>query len=127
MDRDRGDLRAFRISRLASDLADDGDSSSPPDGFRAADHVQPGPWPPGEPQDRARIALSPEIAWIATRNVVGIETLATREDGWIEVALPAGEPANIASWVLSYGPDAEVLEPPALRDEVLRRLEAMIV
>jgi proteasome accessory factor B len=126
MDRNRGDLRAFRVSRLASDLGDDGESSSPPDGFHAADHVHPGPWPPGEPQDRARIALSPDVAWIATRNVVGIETLATRDDGWIEVALPAGEPSGIASWVLSYGPDAEVLEPPALRDEVLRRLEAMI-
>lgn len=126
MDHDRGELRAFRVSRLASDLADEGDGGSPPDGFRAADHVQPGPWPPGEPYDPARVALSPDVAWVAAQSVVGIETLATRDDGWVEVALPAGEPAWIASWVLSYGPDAEVLEPPALRDEVLRRLEAMI-
>ena len=64
--------------------------------------------------------------WLAAQSLIGMETLATREDGWVEVALPAGEPAWIASWVLSYGPDAEVLEPPALRNEVLRRLETMI-
>jgi predicted DNA-binding transcriptional regulator YafY len=111
---------------MASDLEDEGDGGSPPPGFRAADHVQPGPWPPGEQRDRARVALSPDVAWIAARSVAGVETLVTREDGWVEIAVPAGEPAWIASWVLSYGPDAEVLEPPALRDEVLRRLEATI-
>jgi len=126
MDQGRSEVRAFRVSRVASDLTDEGEGGSPPQGFRASDHVQPGPWPPGEPNDRARVALSPEIAWLAAQSLIGMETLATREDGWVEVALPAGEPAWIASWVLSYGPDAEVLEPPALRDEVLRRLETMI-
>jgi proteasome accessory factor B len=126
MDRDRGDLRAFRVSRLVSELEDEGDGGSPPHGFRAADHVQPGPWPPGEQHDRARVALSPDVAWIAARSVADVETLVTRDDGWVEIALPAGEPAWIASWVLSYGPDAEVLEPAALRVEVFRRLEAMI-
>ena len=56
----------------------------------------------------------------------GASVLRTREDGWVEVAIPSGPDQALAGWVLSFGPDAVVLEPPALRAEVLRRLEAIL-
>jgi len=125
-DRDRDDVRAFRLSRLSSDLDDAGEGSDPPEGFRAADHVQVGPWGPGEPRERAKVAFSPEVAWWATNGVLGAETVATREDGWVEVLVPTGPGEGLASWVLSFGPDAVALEPDELRSEIVRRLEATL-
>jgi proteasome accessory factor B len=126
LDRDRGDIRSFRLSRLTSPIEDVGPGSRPPEGFRASDHVQVGPWGPGEPGERAVVALSPRVAWWATKGIEAAEVVRTREDGWVEVAIPSGPGQAIAGWVLSFGPDAVVLRPPELRAEVLRRLEAIL-
>lgn len=126
LDRERGDIRAFRLSRFSTEPRVIGDGSDPPEGFRAADHVQAGPWGAGEPEDRATVAFSPEVAWWAAASVRDSEILETRADGWVVVRLPMGSGDGLASWVLSFGPDAEALDPPGLREEVVRRLEAIV-
>ncbi len=125
-DLDRGGIRSFRLSRVTSRIEDVGEGSAPPEGFRAKDHVQVGPWGPGEPVERARIALSPRVAWWATKGVEGLEVMGTREDGWVEVEVPIARDLALAAWVLSFGPDAVVLAPEELRAEVVRRLEAVL-
>lgn len=125
LDRDRGEIRSFRLSRIDSDVTETGEGSVPPEGFRPADHVQAGPWGPGEPETVARVAFSPEIAWWAAAGIPGAETSAPREDGWVEVTLPAAHGDAFVSWVLQFGPDAEVVDPPELREAVVRRLEAI--
>ncbi|HXF35572.1 MAG TPA: WYL domain-containing protein [Actinomycetota bacterium] len=124
-DRARGEVRAFRLSRIASAVEDAGEGSPPPDGFRAAEHVQGGPWGLGEPARHALVALSPEVAWWAMAGVPGAERLRVRRDGWVEVRVPLTTPDQLAPWVLQFGPDARVIRPPSLREEVLRRLEAV--
>ncbi len=126
LDRERQEMRAFRLSRMSSDLEEEGEASDPPTGFYAAAHVQAGPFAPGESQGSARVAFSPEVAWWTTKAVRGAKVVLTRDDGWVEVTLPAAPGESLASWVLSFGPDAEALEPPQLRDEVVRRLEAVL-
>jgi predicted DNA-binding transcriptional regulator YafY len=126
LDRERGEIRSFRLSRIRGEVGPADVGSAAPEGFRAADHVQGGPWGPGEPEERARIAFSPEVAWLATRTYRDARVETTREDGWVEVTVPAPPGDGIVSWVLSFGPDAELLEPRALRDEVVRRLEAVL-
>ena len=126
LDRERGEIRSFRLSRIRGAVRPANEATPPPDGFRAADHVQGGPWGPGEPEERARVAFSPEVAWLATRSYPDARIEATRPDAWVEVSVPAPPGDGIVSWVLSFGPDAELLEPAALRDEVVRRLEAAL-
>jgi proteasome accessory factor B len=125
LDRDRAEIRSFRLSRISGGLEPAGEGSAPPDGFRAADHVRAGPWGPGEPETTATVAFSPEVAWWAARDVANAEVVGTREDGWVEVRVPFQPGESLASWVLSFGPEAEAVEPPELRAEVVGALEAL--
>jgi proteasome accessory factor B len=125
-DRERGEIRSFRLSRFASDIADEGPGTEPPQGFRAADHVRAGPWGTGEAETAAVVAFSPDVGWWATNGVAGAETVGTRADGWSLVRVPWQPGESLAAWVLSFGPDAEALEPDELRDEVVARVEATL-
>jgi len=126
LDHDRDEIRSFRLSRVASSLTEDGQAEPPPEGFRASDHVRTAPWGPGDGEGSATVAFAPDVAWWATTGIAGVEDLETSGDGWSVVRLPATPGESLAAWVLSFGPAAEVLEPPELRDEVVRRLGSAV-
>jgi proteasome accessory factor B len=123
LDRDRGEVRSFRLSRLRSDPVSEGEASAPPEGFDGRDHLRAGPWSPPEDAVEARVALSPEVAWWAVPSITGASVARIREDGWAEVALPTERGDAFTAWVLSFGPDAVVLSPEELRGDVIARLE----
>jgi proteasome accessory factor B len=125
LDRERDAVRAFRLTRFTSDIVDSGVGSEPPPTFRAADHVLAGPWGVGEPSASATVAFAPEVLWWATAGLTGASTGEPGPDGWAEVTLPLGDVADLAGWVLQFGPDARVVEPDELREEVLERLETI--
>jgi predicted DNA-binding transcriptional regulator YafY len=50
------------------------------------------------------------------------QKIARLGDGEIELTMEVGPGDELASWVLSFGADAEVLEPAALRAQVAREL-----
>jgi proteasome accessory factor B len=126
LDLDRGEIRSFRLSRISDDLEIAGEGTEPPDGFRAVEHVRAGPWGQGDPETTATVAFAPDVAWWATKGVAGAETVRTREDGWVEVRLAWSPGEGLMSWILSFGPDAELVEPAELRSEILGRLEEIL-
>jgi proteasome accessory factor B len=126
LDLDRAEIRSFRLSRISDELEIAGEGSEPPDGFRAVDHVRAGPWGPGDAETTATVAFAPEVAWWATKGIAGADTVRTREDGWVEVRIAWSPGEGLMSWILSFGPDAEVAEPPELRSEILGRLEEIL-
>jgi proteasome accessory factor B len=125
-DRANDAVRAFRLSRFTSDVADAGDGGPPSEGFRAADHVQAGPWAAAA-EEHAEVAFAPEVAWWATGSLAGASAAAASErpDGWTVVSVPMADEDALAAQILQFGPDALVLEPASLRDEVVRRLEGV--
>jgi predicted DNA-binding transcriptional regulator YafY len=66
------------------------------------------------------------VSWWAVRGLQGVREERNRSDGWVEFSLPAAPGDGLVSWALSFGPDAELLEPVRLRHEVTRRLEAVL-
>jgi proteasome accessory factor B len=124
-DQERAELRAFRLSRCTTDLKDAGPGSLPPTDFRAIDHVEAGP-ATAATNERARIAFTPDAAVLAEGAFSATTREGRRDDGWIILAVPATDDALLAGVLLQFGPDAEVLEPPSLRDEMIRRLEAIV-
>jgi len=125
LDRGRDEVRAFRLSRVTSAIDDAGPGSEPPDGFRATDHVEAGPWDP-RGGDRAMIAFEPEVAWLVRDGFPDAREVRALGDGRVVVSVPYADEGILAAAVLQYGPDAEVLEPPAVRDEVRRRLREVV-
>lgn len=122
-DRDRDQPRAFRLSRITSEVVDAGAGDAPPKDFRAGDYLSAGPWGVGEPDTTARVAFSPKVAWWALAGIPGSRTLETRPDGWTEAEVPAASGESFVSWVLSFGPDAVVLSPDPVRRTVVGALE----
>ena len=69
-----------------------------------------------------RVHYSPRIArWIAEREGVELET-----DGSLTMEHPLADVQWGVRHVLQYGPDAEVLEPAEVREEVARRLATLV-
>lgn len=124
-DLSRDDVRAFRLSRFTGDPIVEGDGGHPPADLRAADHVRPGPWSAGD-EDTALIAMEPEAAALAAGSFAGVERVRERDDGRVEISIPFADRGSIAGLLLEYGPEAEVLAPKRLRQEMIDRLEAIV-
>lgn len=76
----------------------------------------------GEVEETLVVRYSARIAaWIAERE--GVEPGA---DGSVTVDYPLGDREWAVRHVLQYGPEAEVMAPEAVREMVVRRLEAML-
>jgi proteasome accessory factor C len=114
-------LRVFRMDRVeeATVLSD---KYEIPLDFSVRETLQAGKGLKAEiPSAGLKVRYSPRIArWIAEREGVDME-----KDGSLTIEHPLAD----ADWgirhVLQYGPDAEVLEPATLRDEIRTRLNAM--
>jgi predicted DNA-binding transcriptional regulator YafY len=65
------------------------------------------------------------VAWWAVGAFAGARASAVVDDDWVTVEVPMADPGLLASLVLQFGPDAVVHSPDELRDEVVRRLEAV--
>jgi proteasome accessory factor B len=124
-DRGRGEVRSFRLSRLLSSVKEVGEAGPPPPGFDASRQLEAGPWGLGQPAETAHMAFSPKVAWWAVSSVPRAQVRRTRRDGWVEVDLPASQSESFVSWVLSFGPDARVYTPKAIRDQVVASLETL--
>lgn len=68
-----------------------------------------------------RVRYSPRIArWIAEREGVEVDA-----DGSLTLEHPLADARWAVRHVLQYGPDAEVLEPAAVREEIVSRLKSV--
>ena len=77
----------------------------------------------GAPDRNMTIRYSPRVArWICER-----EGGTLGDDGSLKREYPLGDTGWAVRHVLQYGPDAEVLAPSELREEIVRRLDAIAV
>jgi proteasome accessory factor B len=128
-DRDRDDTRTFRLSRIGPEVRTIGPAGAVqrPTGMdlraivkQSVDAAKGGQ----EPGARARVWVADGQATALRRagNVIGTREIGGRAGSVIE--LDVRSPDQLAREIAGYGPDAIVLAPQSLRDDVLARLRA---
>jgi proteasome accessory factor B len=119
-DLDRAATRCFRLSRLVGPvrLAGPPDVFTPPTDVDLMSHVTQTS-EPVERHGRATVLVRPGRADGLRRWADRVQTSA---DGDL-VVLPYHGPDDLASWLVGYGPDVRVLDPPEVRDAVIGRLK----
>ncbi|HUO53048.1 MAG TPA: WYL domain-containing protein [Gemmatimonadaceae bacterium] len=114
-------LRIFRLDRM-EEVRLLGDGFLIPDGFSLAQVLRDGkPFFTTVPAPSMTVRFSPRVArWIAEH-----EQGTAAADGSLTVEYPLADRAWAVRHVLQYGPDAEVLAPEDVREEIARRLRGM--
>ncbi|MDF9717405.1 WYL domain-containing protein [Nocardioides sp. ChNu-153] len=127
-DVDRQEERVFRLSRIVGEARMTGrrDAFVPPEGVdvgEVARRLAPPP-PTGVP---AVLLVRPGTGFALRRDAVEVTPGVPGPDGatWDRVRLEGSGPSVVEA-VLEHGPDVVVEEPARLRDEVVRRLEALL-
>lgn len=123
---DRDDLRCFRLSRIQGRITFKTRAEHdfpPPSEVDLSRYRDRTPWQLADPVATAIIELSPTIAWWVDQMFGGQGEYEERPDGSALFRTEYGGEREIISWVLGLGDEAEVLEPPGLRDAATAALE----
>jgi proteasome accessory factor B len=121
-DRDRNAERMFRLSRIVGDVSFIGPphSFAPPADLnlrRLAESLGP-----PRPHESATVRVRTDAAAPLRRRASRSRPV---DDGWVELELAYGSGQSLADELLSYGPDVVVVEPPEVRDAVVRQLSTL--
>lgn len=119
-DLDRRAERCFRLSRIAGGVRRSGRAGSyePPENVDLISHVAKF----SGPVERIHRAT----LFVRAGRAAGVRRWATEivpGPTGDRVTLPFADADSFAGWLVGYGADVLVLEPPALRDRVIARLE----
>jgi len=127
-DRDRAAVRAFRADRIEGDVeVGPADAFTVPDDFRPDDHVQSRPWLMGDDAPvaaRVRVDHGHADAMLAEFGADAAVVDEQPDAAVIEVAIT--NRAAFRVFVLGFLDHAEVLEPQALRDDIVAWLESVV-
>ncbi len=113
------EIRVFKISRIR-DLHTTERTYHIPDDFDISQYARRELFSPAGGEQTVKIWFSPRVArWVLEEN----RQARRQRDGSALLTLRASSLAWIARWILPYGEEAKVLEPPQARAEVLKILE----
>jgi proteasome accessory factor B len=121
-DHDRDARRAFRLDRITDRPRAVGEPGAftPPEELDVAAAVS---GPDAEPVV-VELAVDPHARWAV--EVRGATDTGREHAGRSVLRLEALDPQRDLSWLLGFGADVEVVEPPELRHEVARALDRVV-
>jgi proteasome accessory factor B len=119
-----GELRTFAVDRIRS-IERTGEPFEVPDDFDFDAYTAQAFGVVSEPPVRVRIRFAPSRGTIVReRSWHPTQTLCEEASGHVLLEMEVGPSHELRDWVLSFGPDAEVLEPASLREDVRAAIAA---
>ena len=125
---ERDDVRVFRVSRILGKVGYSSKAEhdfSRPEDFDPREYATRAEWQLGDTAGTARVWVSDRVAWLVERHF-GHAGQVEEEDDGIVFTTDYGDARQLASWVLSLGERARVIDPPELVEEVEERLKLVI-
>jgi proteasome accessory factor C len=128
---ERDAVRVFRLSRIQGKVGYATKSEhdfTPPEEFERRDYADLADWQLGQQAGTAKIFFRERIAWLIERDFGrhGTVRQATPEDGvegeGIVLETSYASERELLAWVLRWRQNAEVLDPPALREVARERI-----
>jgi predicted DNA-binding transcriptional regulator YafY len=119
-----GEIRTFAVDRIQSIDATDAQFEIEPD-FDFDTYTASSFGVVAEPAEPVRIQFTGQWAsYVREREWHASQVTRELADGGLELRMEVGGTRELASWILSFGGGAEVMEPLKLREEVQSRLKA---
>jgi predicted DNA-binding transcriptional regulator YafY len=123
------EVKAFLLDRMTETRTSEAERFLLPDGFVVGDFLQ-GEFGVGRPETTQRVLIEFEPAAgeeVRSRRVHPSQKIATAADGRVRLSMTLGDLEPVASWVLAFGGQARVIDPPELRTAVLQELKRAIL
>jgi proteasome accessory factor B len=117
-------VRVYRVDRIGGvEVGRDPAAFTRPKRFDVKRAMGNHPWDAGTDElVEATVRFDPDVAWWAARTL-GVDAPG---GGPLELTVPVANRDAFIGWILSFGPDAEVLGPAELRRQVMERVEAAV-
>lgn len=111
--------RMYRVDRIEKlQVGEDDNTFEKPKGFDIKEAVDSQPWEAGsDPAVDALVRFEADVAWWAARSLGVAEP-----DGELTATVSVANRDAFVGWLLSFGSQAEVLEPQELRDAVVEKV-----
>lgn len=126
-DRDRGQRRVFRVSRITGGIIRAGAPGEVvvPEGVDVRQEVAT--FAATTPRGSARVLVRPASGGFLRRQATSQrEALGPDGERWDELAVPYADAGLLADALAGLGPDAVVLEPADVRQALVRRLQGAL-
>lgn len=127
---EREAVRVFRLSRIKGKVGYATKSEhdfTPPEEFERRDYADLADWQLGETAGTARIFFRDRIAWLIERDFSRHGTITRQEgtgdqEGGVILETTYASDRELLAWVLRWRQNAEVLDPPELRELAEERI-----
>lgn len=122
-----GQTDAYALSRMRESEPSESARFELPEDFQVEDFVH-GPFGLGRAKHEIVIEFSPQAAGeLRSQKLHPKQRLATAPDGRLRLSLSVPSLTEATVWVLGFGAGARVIEPPELKDAVLRELKGAML
>jgi proteasome accessory factor B len=125
-DRARGAPRVFRMNRITGQvkLVGPAGSVTVPEGTDVRELVKD--WDRTPPRDRTAILRVRESSGVGLRRWARETEPAPGYPGWDQLTVSFADAGWYADYLAGFGPDVVVIDPPDLREAVIRRLKGVL-